>query len=213
MPARTAAPRKRAYDSSRRQRQAEQTRADVLMAAVRLFGEQGWTRTTVAAIAKEAGVAVETVYSGFGSKKALVRDAYDASVVGDAAPVPLADRPEFARTSEGSVDERLQAGMDLLADVHERSSGTWRALLEAASGDEDLRAWLREADQRRRIDIRRGMGQIFGRSIPDPQLDVLWILLGPETWWHLVRDLGYSRAQYQDALATTIRLLVGEDPE
>lgn len=204
---------KRNYDSSRRRRQAEQTRADVLMAAMRLFAEEGWTGTTIAAIAREAGVAVETVYSGFGSKKALVRDAYDASVVGDAEPVPLAERPEFARMSEGSLGDRLRAGLDMLADVHERTSGTWRALNEAASGDADLTAWMREADERRRTDVRRSLERILERTIPEAQLDILWVLFSAETWRHLVEERGYSRARYQHTLATTALLLVGEEPD
>jgi len=209
----TAPTRKRTYDSSRRRRQAAETRTEVLVAAMRLFAEEGWTGTTVAAIAKEAGVAVETVYSGFGSKKALVRDAYDASVVGDAEPVPLVDRPVFARMAEGSVRDRLHAGMDMLADIHERSSGTWRALLEAASGDDDLTAWMREAHARRRIDVGRSLERIFERTIPETQLDLLWVLFSPETWWQLVHDRGYSRAQFEHALATATLLLLGEDPE
>ncbi|HEY7007461.1 MAG TPA: TetR family transcriptional regulator, partial [Jatrophihabitantaceae bacterium] len=73
----------RTYSSDRRRRQAEQTRADVLRAAVTLFSTSGWSATTLAAIAAEAGVAVETVYSGFGSKKNLLREAIDVSIVGD----------------------------------------------------------------------------------------------------------------------------------
>ena len=44
----------RRYSSTRRARQAAQTRADVLLAAVRLFGRSGWACTTLAAIAAEA---------------------------------------------------------------------------------------------------------------------------------------------------------------
>src|SRR5829696_7801027 len=100
----------RPYRSTRRQQQAAQTRHDVLMAAMRLFNTTGWSGTTMAAIAAEAGVAVETIYSGFGSKKQLLRLAMDVAVVGDAEPVPLADRPEWARMAQGSTEARLRAG-------------------------------------------------------------------------------------------------------
>src|SRR5690554_2448277 len=96
MPTTSAARSKRPYNSTRRARQAAQTRADVLAAAMALFAEQGWAGTTLAAIADEAGVSVETIYNGFGSKKALLREAFDVAVVGDAEPIPLAERPEFA---------------------------------------------------------------------------------------------------------------------
>ncbi len=63
---------KRSYNSSRRTLQAAQTRDEVLRAATELFRETGWAGTTLAAIAERAGVSVETVYKGFGSKKGLL---------------------------------------------------------------------------------------------------------------------------------------------
>jgi len=46
----------------------------------------------LAAIAAEAGAAVETIYTGFSSTKALLRAAMDVAIVGDAQPVPLIER-------------------------------------------------------------------------------------------------------------------------
>ena len=60
---------KRAYNSSRRQEQASQTRFQIIEAARRLFIERGYAGATLDAIAQEAGVAVETVYASFGNKK------------------------------------------------------------------------------------------------------------------------------------------------
>src|SRR5690348_10687429 len=95
-------PKKRTYDSSRRKRQAEQTRAEVLVAAMELFNTRGWAETTLADVAAAAGVAVETIYKGFRSKKQLVRDAMDAAVVGDADPVPFVERDPFLRLGTGT---------------------------------------------------------------------------------------------------------------
>ena len=63
---------KREYDSSRRRRQAAQTRADILQAARRLFSARGYAATTIEAIAGEAEVAEATVYAGFGSKRGIL---------------------------------------------------------------------------------------------------------------------------------------------
>ena len=38
-------------------------------------------------------MSVETIYNGFGSKKALLREAMDVAVVGDTEPIPYAERP------------------------------------------------------------------------------------------------------------------------
>ena len=138
MPAKTA---KRSYNSSRRTLQAAQTREEVLRAAARLFQDSGWSGTTLAAIADEAGVSVETIYKGFGSKKALLRQAMDVAVVGDAEPIPYVDRPEFAALGQGSRDERIAHGMAVVAEVHERSAGIWQAIVEAANADPEVDEW------------------------------------------------------------------------
>ncbi|MEO7430336.1 MAG: helix-turn-helix domain-containing protein, partial [Acidimicrobiales bacterium] len=61
-------PVKRSYDSSRRRAQAAETRAVIVRAGCDLFIEQGYGRTTVADIARAAGVSVETIYASFGNK-------------------------------------------------------------------------------------------------------------------------------------------------
>ena len=203
-------PKKRSYDSSRRKRQAEQTRAEVLVAAMQLFNERGWAETTLADVAEAAGVAVETIYKGFRSKKQLVRDAMEAAVVGDAEPLSFVERDPFRRLGEGTRAERLQVGMDILADLHERSAGLWRALGDAAAGDDALEAWMRDGEQNRKLDTVRSLERIFERPITGPMIDVVWTLYGPESYWKLVHVAGLSRAEYQAMLTEATLRLLGE---
>jgi len=56
---------------------SEQTRALILETAMRLFQERGYDRTTMRAIAQEAGVSVGNAYYYFGSKEHLVQGFYD----------------------------------------------------------------------------------------------------------------------------------------
>src|SRR4051812_9108122 len=130
----------RTYSSRRRTAQAAQTRADVVAAAMTLFQERGWAGTTIAAIAERAGVATETVYAGFKSKKALLRAACDFSVVGDTEPVPFIERPETQVLARGSREERMRAGVRVQWTVHSRAAGVWMALLEAAPSDPEIEA-------------------------------------------------------------------------
>src|SRR5215467_6301005 len=109
----------RSYSSARRAQQAEQTRTDVLLAAIRLFGQKGWAGTTLAAIAAEAGVAVETIYTGFSSKKALLLAAMDVAIVGDAKLVPLMEREEVQQLRHLPAEQRLPALMRLAAQRSE----------------------------------------------------------------------------------------------
>jgi AcrR family transcriptional regulator len=203
----TEAPRRR-YNSTRRALQAAQTREDVLAAAIRLFTSSGWAATTVAAVATEAGVSAETVYGGFGSKKNLLRAAIDVAVVGDADPVPFIDREEFQRLGRGTVAARLRAGVALQANVHERSAGVWRAIIEAAVGDPEVESWRIELERGRRLDLRRSLALILGRDLDTPTIDLLWVLLGPETYLKLMGDAGYDRARYEQFLLDAIERIL-----
>src|SRR5262245_64819229 len=57
---------------NRRQMQAAQTSRDIILAASKLFTAHGYAGTSVADIAREAGVAVPTIYASVGSKPQLI---------------------------------------------------------------------------------------------------------------------------------------------
>lgn len=198
---------RRAYSSPRRERQAAQTRQDVVDAAIEVFGEQGWAGATVVAIAERAGVSAETIYKGFGSKKRLLRDAMDSAIVGDADPVPFAERSEFKEIGEGELSERIAAAARTTAAIHERSARVWLALVEAAGSDPEVAEWRRELEQARRVDIGRGAELVLGER-PDEQLVTLvWVAFGPETYLKLVDDVGYDRAAYEEFLIDVLERL------
>ena len=56
---------------------SEQTRALILETAMRLFQERGYDKTTMRAIAKEAGVSVGNAYYYFAGKEHLIQGFYD----------------------------------------------------------------------------------------------------------------------------------------
>ncbi len=203
----SADPARRRYYSPRRALQADQTRRDILAAATELFATSGWAGTTLAAIAARAGVAVETVYSGFGSKKALLRAAMDVAVGGDVEPVPLVEREGFRRLSRGSPQERLRAGVALVTEPHVRSAGVWRAIVEAAGADAEVETWKAELERNRRADLQRGLQEILGRPVEGPMLDVAWALAGPEVYQKLVVDAGMTKKAYEDCLVEALTRL------
>src|SRR4051812_44549341 len=90
---------RRPYDARRRRERAEEerraTRSRVIDAATRLFVANGYTGTTMAAIAREAGVAMQSVYSAGRSKADLLHAAVDRAVAGDDRDVLMHDRPSF----------------------------------------------------------------------------------------------------------------------
>lgn len=200
---------KRSYNSPRRAQQAAQTRADVMDAAIRLFSERGWAGTTLAAVADAAGVSVETVRNGFGSKAGLLRAAMDTAIVGDVEPVPFIDRTEFAALAEGEPPERIARGIALVARIHQRSAAVWHAITEAASADPEVDRWRLEMEAGRRLDVRRGIEAVLGRSIDEHLVTLLWILYSPETYRKLVDDEGLTLDEYRDLLIDATTRLVG----
>src|SRR5262245_30952802 len=200
---------KRAYNSSRRAAQAAQTRADVLAAAIECFSESGWSGTTLNAVAERAGVAVETIYNGFGTKKRLLCEAMDVAVVGDAEPIPLAERPEWAAMRRGNRATRLATGIALQAEIHERSARVWRCIAEASNADAEIAAFRDDGEARRHSDTQIAFEIIFGKPINGPMFDVLFALLGPDTYLTLTEDRGYSRAEYEAAIAQAALKIAG----
>src|SRR5689334_23709698 len=90
---------KRPYDSAWRQAQARQTREALLDAARRRFLADGFAATTVAVIAADVGVSVDTIYKAFGGKPGLVR-AICADALAGEGPVPAETRSDALHGSE-----------------------------------------------------------------------------------------------------------------
>ena len=80
---------KRPYESPRRRAQAAATRRQILDAAQRLFEAHGYAATTMAAIAREAGVALKTVYVAFETKSGVLRALWHLLLRGDEADVAV----------------------------------------------------------------------------------------------------------------------------
>jgi AcrR family transcriptional regulator len=205
---------RRPYRSARRQQQAAQTRALVLAAATSLFADRGWSSTGMRDIAQQAGVAVETVYAGFGSKTELLLAAIDVGVVGDTEPVPLSQRPEFAAIALGGLTDRIVAAARLVSEINQRTWGLRRTLHEAAESEPTLAAKLHELEGRRRENIRQGVEMVLGRPVDDDVLDGLWVVMGADVYHLLTRIGGRSVDDYERWLAATIeRLLSVQAPE
>lgn len=188
---------RRAYRSPRRQEQAAQTRAAVLAAAERLFATRGWSGTAMRDVAAEAGVSVETVYAAVGAKTELLVAALDVSVVGDADPVPLAERAEFAALADGTVDQRLVAAARLVTAIHERNAQLALALVQGAATEPDLARLLADAEGRRRLNVRRAAELISGRPVEDAQADALWAITSADVFRLLTGVAGWSVQAYE----------------
>lgn len=195
----------RSYTSPLREEQARQTQRRILDAALRLFLEQGYTATTMAAIAAAAGVSAQTVYKAFGSKPALVKRLHDVTLAGDDEPITMADRPEMIAVREETDPRRM-----LLAYAHvgrlmlDRVGPLMRVLLAGArTGDPDLRAYVDTVNGERLV----GTGMAARRLAEQGALrdgvseqqarDAIWTLNSVEVWSLLTEQRGWSTEQYE----------------
>ncbi len=134
---------------------ARETRRRIIEAATRLFVEEGYLPTTMNAIAREAHVAVQTLYFAFGTKAHILAAALDVAIVGDDAPVPLMDRPWVAqlRAEEDgrqAVALLCRAGAQLIRRV-----APLLAAIRAAAGDADVAGLLERNQQSRYATMRQ----------------------------------------------------------
>jgi AcrR family transcriptional regulator len=197
-------PVKRAYNSPRRREQAAATRREILEAARRLFETRGYAATTMAAIAKEAGVALKTVYVAFETKSGVLRALWNLLLRGDEVDVPVAEREWYRETLEEPDPERqlrLNARNSRAAKL--RVAATGAAILAAAPSDPEIGAlWERiQADyrQNQRVLVESlHRKKALKRDLDvDRATDILWTINHPAVWQLLVHDRGWTPEEYE----------------
>jgi AcrR family transcriptional regulator len=202
---------KRRYESVHRQEQARLTRRAILDAAGKLFVDPGYAATPLTAIATEAGVAIQTVYKVFGSKKALLSALVDITVAGDEEPVPLPDR-QFATDIRALADARAKLARYAihLTETHARQAHVMLALAGAATADPDAAAiWRKNLDERRQgmtmfaADL-ASAGQLRPDHSVDTAADVLWLAMDVRNYDWLVRERGWAPEQFQRWYVDTV---------
>lgn len=194
----------RPYASPLRVEQAQQTQRRIIDAAHRLLLEQGYAATTMTGVAADAGVSVQTVYKGFGSKPALVKRVYDVLLVGDEEPVPLAERPEVqALLAEPDPRRYLMGYAQLGRQMLERLGPLYSVLVAGArAGDPDLRAFVDTVNGERLVGTGmaakklEAMGALRPGLSVDQARDAIWMLISIEVWSLLVEQRGWSHDAY-----------------
>jgi len=132
----------RKYDATSRRAAAAETRERVCAAAETLFVRDGYARTSIRAVAREAGVSEATVYLAFANKAALL-DAVIIRSTRTPAP-PIVDLTSFA--SAHAVLMERAAALIALGEAAAMMDADLRPLRERAH--ERLRAYLDELAER-----------------------------------------------------------------
>jgi AcrR family transcriptional regulator len=201
---------KRRYDSTRRREQAAATRLEILEAAQRLFERDGYTATTMAAVATEAGVALKTVYLAFETKAGLLRALWHLRLRGDEDDVPIAERQWYRDViAEPDPERQLRLGARNARQVKGRAANLMRAMRDAAGTDADSAALWRRiqddfyANQRAVVDAIDAKGGLAPGLDAARAADILWTLNHPDVWHLLVGERGWTPEEWEQWFADT----------
>src|SRR3984893_15457842 len=124
---------KRNYSSGLRQEQAQITKSRILDAASRLFVKSGYSSVTVEDIAREAGVAHQTVYAVFRTKLAVAQTIIWSSFQTESIDELMAQARE-----SGDLEVHIRTGAQIARRLNERFAAIVRFMRE--SGDPALLA-------------------------------------------------------------------------
>ena len=187
--------------STYRQIQAQMTKDRIVAAARQLMAERGWAGATIDAIAEQAGVATQTVYTAFGNKRSIV-DAMREAMLRDSKIPELMSQA----AAEPNPTKRLELWARLIRQQMETSYDVIAIHRQAARADPEFAAEYRKVlDNRAKTfaefikGLRSGLGMDTSTAT-----DVLWALSNEELYRELVHERGWSHDRYEQWLARTL---------
>lgn len=176
---------------------SEQTRALILETAMRLFQERGYDKTTMRAIAQEAGVSVGNAYYYFAGKEHLIQGFYDRIAAEHRAAV----RDVLARETdlEARLAGVLKVWLDIATPYHEFAVQFFK---NAADPDSPLSPFSAESEHAREEAIglhRQVLAGSAKTKVPEDLRDVLpemmWLgQMGLVLYWIFDRTEGRERS-------------------
>lgn len=193
--------KRRAYRSTRRAEQAEETKRRILAAARGVFIAEGYAAATMVAVATEAGTAVETVYAAFGNKAELLASAVRAALSPTEGGGPL--RRTGAQAVRDAAEPREHVRIfatdiaSLLAEVSPIFDVVASARREPTIGE------IYERMQKGRLENMRTMvgwlrdkGGLRAGLDADAAAETVWALASPELFRMLTQSAGWSKERF-----------------
>lgn len=175
---------------------SEQTRGLILHTAMRLFQERGYDRTTMRAIAQEAGVSVGNAYYHFAGKEHLIQGFYDR--IAHEHRVAVGPVLEQETELEARLSGVLTTWLDIAEPYHEFAGQFFK---NAADPESPLSPFSPESEHAREaaIDVHRQVlagstARIPGelaRALPE----LMWLSqMGLVLYWVFDRSAGSERS-------------------
>ncbi len=194
-----------------RRRRTARSRQRIVQAATARFVSHGYAGTTIGEIARDAGVATQTVYYDFGAKRNVLQAVLDAAIAGDDPTVAVRDQAWVdeltGQTDPVAAVEHLVAGaVAILARV----APVYDVLCHAA-GEPDVGELFtanraaRRGDQRALVTSLAEAGHLrLGLDVATAA-DAVYALVNEEVYLLLVGDCGWDVDRFERWLADTLR--------
>ena len=194
-----------------RRRQPAETRRRIVESARRLFLEQGYAATTMAGIANEAEVAVQTVYFTFHTKGELLMQVVLATGADDPDAPPHRDRAWY-REVLSSTNPRRQLALlvEHGTNIFVRIAPLMGFVEAALASDPNLGTAWQETVRGRREGLRDEVQLIARSGVLRPEIgvdeaaDIVFLLQRPETLRVLTVECGWSIEFYKAWLYETL---------
>ena len=192
---------RRAYDASRRRAHAERSREAIIAAARTRFLADGYAATTVAGIAEDANVSVETIYKAFGGKAGLVRSIWERGLQG-AGAVPAERRSDDLRTRESDVHAIIDGWAAFVMEIAPLTAPILLLARTASASDPELSTLLAQADTARLARMEHNARGLIDRGLLPPGVsveqarDVLWAYSSAELYELMVIRRGWPIERY-----------------
>jgi AcrR family transcriptional regulator len=182
------------------------TRARVLDAATELFVRDGYGATALQDIANAAGVAVQTIYYGFGNKQTVLKQVVDRTIAGDDEPVATMDRQWFRDAlATSTAEQHLRAHIEGTCEVLARVAPIMKMLEAASAADAAIAELWPEQREDPRLTVQTAaatslLGKPGARAdvAVEHAADVLYGVLSTELYLLLVTNRGWTTKQYAD---------------
>lgn len=211
---------KRSYESPERRASAARTRHDVLAAARKLFVAKGFSGTTMAAVAKAAGVAPDTIYETIGAKPVLFRELIETALSGTDEVTPALER-DYVKEIEAEQDAgaRIDRYAKAVASIQPRLAPLLNVLRDAGGAEPGLRRLWRELSERRAANMRlftQGLARVGGLReglSVEEAADIVWSMNSAEFYELLVTQRGWSPERFERFLVQAWRRLLLSGPD
>ena len=210
----------RRYDASRRREQARLNREAIVSAARQRFLDDGFTATTIATIAADAGATADTIYKSFGGKAGLLRAMCEDALNGE-NPIPAEQRSDAMQASETDPRRMLRGLGTLTTEVAPRIAPLLLLLSTAAEADPAMAQVRADFDAARLARMTQIVQILASKTQLRPGLsveeaaEIMWAYSSPELYGLLVLTRGWHRERYGEFVGESLvdALLRGRDTD